>query len=125
MSNAHGIHILVDYTGFFPTVNNVSKWMILVMERAVDESSANRVHSHVEVFDGIKSPPGFAAVVLLDESHLTAHCYSEKGWLSIDCFTCGATDPSTIIDVLDKAIREVSPKIKLEMRKSERRFTNG
>ena len=38
-------------------------------------------------------PLGFAAVVLVDESHVTAHCYSDRGWLAIDCFTCGESDP--------------------------------
>ena len=56
-------HILADYTGFFPTVKDVAKWMLKLMEHAIDESTANRVHSHVEIFDGTTSPPGFAAVV--------------------------------------------------------------
>ena len=125
MSKAHGTHILADYTGFFPNVEEVAKWMLELMEHAIDESTANRVHSHIEEFDGSSSPLGFAAVVLLDESHLTAHCYSEKGWLSIDCFTCGSTNPGAIIDAMHSAIQEVSPGIKLEKRKTEARFTNG
>ena len=98
--------------------------MLGLMEHAIDQSTANRVHSHIEIFDGSKSPPGFAAVVLLDESHLTAHCYSDKGWLSIDCFTCGSTDTASIIDTIDNALQAVSPEIKLEKRKAEARFTN-
>ena len=43
----------------------------------------------LNVFDGSKSPPGFASVILLDESHLSAHCYSTEGMLAIDIFTCG------------------------------------
>ena len=125
MSNAHGVHVLVDYTGFFLPHDDGSGWMLRLMEQAIDNSAANRVHSHIEVFDGTASPPGFAAVVLLDESHLTAHCYSEKGWLSIDCFTCGSTDPNTIIDFMDRALYTVSPNLKLEKRKLETRFTNG
>ena len=45
-----------------------------------------------------KSPPGFAAVVLIDESHVTAHCYSERGILAIDVFTCGKHDPDILAD---------------------------
>ena len=87
MLKAHGTHVLVDYTNFFPNVENIGNWMLSLMERVIDESTANRVHSYVAHFDGESSPLGFAAVVLLDESHLTAHCYSDRGWLSIDCFT--------------------------------------
>ena len=79
MTNAHGVHILADYTGFFPKLDNIGEWILSLMEQVIDDSTANRVHSHIEEFDGSSSPPGFAAVVLLDESHLTAHCYSEKG----------------------------------------------
>ena len=125
MSKAHGTHILADYTGFFPNLENIGKWMLGLMEHAIDQSTANRVHSHVEIFDGSTSPPGFAAVVLLDESHLTAHCYSANGWLSIDCFTCGTADTVAIIDAMDEAIRKASPTIKLEKRHSETRFING
>ena len=125
MSKAHGTHILADYTGFFPNLENIGKWMLGLMEHAIDQSTANRVHSHVEIFDGSTSPPGFAAVVLLDESHLTAHCYSANGWLSIDCFTCGTADTVAIIDAMDEAIRKASPTIKLEKRHLETRFING
>ena len=52
-------HIMADYTGFFPTINDVGRWILSLMEHAVDESyGTNRVHSHVETFDGSTSPPG-------------------------------------------------------------------
>jgi S-adenosylmethionine/arginine decarboxylase-like enzyme len=49
-----------------------------------------QVHSRAVILgdDGL-SPPGFTAVCLVDESHVTAHCYSDRGWLAIDVFTCG------------------------------------
>ena len=49
----------------------------------------------------------------------------EKGWLSIDCFTCGATDTNSIVEAMDLALKQLSPSIHLQMKKSERRFTNG
>lgn len=125
MSKAHGTHVLVDYTNFFPEVDNVGSWMLALMEQTIDESTANRVHSYVAHFDGISSPLGFAAVVLLDESHLTAHCYSERGWLSIDCFTCGSTDPEAIIDNLNQVLMAQSSELTIMKRKTENRFING
>ena len=96
-TNAHGQHIFLDYNGFFPAEHQDGDWVLSILQEVVARSSAKEVHAHVEVFDGITSPPGFAAVVLLDESHLTAHCYSELGWLAIDAFTCGGTDPSKMV----------------------------
>lgn len=74
--------------------------MLQLMRRAVAESTAREVHSHVEEFDGSQSPPGFAAVVLLDESHVSAHCYYDQGLLAIDAFTCGSTDPESIANLI-------------------------
>ena len=122
MSRGHGTHIMVDYTGFFPKVNNLTDWIISTMEAAVDNAVARRVHSHIEHFDGSNSPPGFAAVILLDESHLSAHCYSTKGWLAIDCFTCGGTDADEIIDYLHRQLLAETPTLKLENRAQVRRF---
>ena len=53
-----------------------------------------------------ESPPGFTAVALLDESHVTAHCYSTTGQLAVDVFTCGVHDPRPIADDLRAAILE-------------------
>ena len=75
----------------------------------------------LNISTGKTSPPGFAAVVLLDESHFTAHCYSQKGWLSIDCFTCGATDTNSIVEAMDLALKQLSPSIHLQMKKSEKK----
>ena len=100
-----------------PVIRQLTKddgnWMLQIMRDAVINSEAKEVHSHVEQFDGNTSPPGFAAVVLLDESHVTAHCYSEKGWLAIDCFTCGQCDPETIVDQIHMALERVMPHLKL------------
>ena len=125
MKKSHGSHVLVDYSNFFTDIKNIGKLILSLMEQAIDNSNARRVHSHVEIFDGIVSPPGFAAVVLLDESHLSAHCYSEKGWLAIDCFTCGDTDAESIIDEIHQHIIHLSPETILEKRSSSDRFLHG
>ena len=62
MSKAHGTHIFLDYTGFFPEIENLGEKILSLMEKIIDNSAANRVHSHVEIFDGTTSPPGFAPV---------------------------------------------------------------
>ena len=78
-----GKHVILDCSGAFEAEGND---ILKILEEKVDESNARRVHSHVEIFDGSISPLGFAAIVLLDESHVSAHCYSEIGLLAIDIF---------------------------------------
>ena len=47
--------------------------MLNLLQEAVENANAREVHAHVAPFDGSVSPLGFAAVVLIDESHVTAH----------------------------------------------------
>ncbi len=78
--------------------------MLSLMRDCVRESGIREVHSHVEVFDGSESPSGFAAVVLIDESHVTAHCYSDEGLLAIDVFTCGPHDPEHVVELIHEGL---------------------
>ena len=96
--------------------------MLELMKEAVANSSAREVHAHVEVFDGSVSPPGFAAVVLIDESHVSAHCYLDRGLLAIDAFTCGDTDPQVIVSQLKDALLKHCPGIVLVQEKCIDRF---
>ncbi len=116
--NSKGRHITLDYSGF----NGDGVWMLKVMQAAVSRSEAREVHAHVEQFDGIKSPLGFAAVVLIDESHVSAHCYEVEGILAIDCFTCGGVDPAEIADDIHQQLLDAIPTIKLVQRNELDRF---
>ena len=117
-----GLHIMLDCTG---AVGITGDWILSLMEEAVDASGARRVHSHNENFDGSVSPPGFASVVLLDESHVSAHCYSDTGLLAIDAFSCGNTDPAKIIEIIESGIRERYPNLIINRRKRVERFLTG
>lgn len=120
--SAHGKHVFLDFTGYEPQINDDGSWMLDVLERAVEQSDARNVHAHVAQFDGSVSPIGFAAVVLLDESHVTAHCYSENGWLAIDCFTCGGSDPALIADFIQGELERTMPQLNLKQRRVHDRF---
>ena len=117
MNNAHGKHVYVDYVGFQANQSSIDgQWMLEILRNAVNKCGIREVHSHVESFDGEHSPPGFAAVVLIDESHVTAHCYSDRGWLAIDAFTCGDHDPENIMDIIHESLTLYSPNI-IQMRR--------
>ena len=117
MNRAHGKHVYVDYVGFQSNQSPIDgRWMLKILQNAVNECGIREVHSHVEIFDGEHSPPGFAAVVLIDESHVSAHCYSDRGWLAIDAFTCGGHDPENIMDIIHESLTLSSPNI-IQMRR--------
>lgn len=56
------------------------------------------VISQVRYHFGHNSAPGFTCICLLDESHVSAHTYADLGLIALDVFTCGPTDPATILD---------------------------
>jgi len=87
--------------------------VLAAMARSATRAGAN-VISQVRYRFGQDSPPGFTAVVLLDESHCSAHTYADLGLIALDVFTCGTTDPREVWACLqqelgldDAEVREV------------------
>ena len=119
---SHGKQICVDYIGCEFNKNKGGVWMLELMQYAVKCANVREVHAHVEEFDGTQSPPGFAAVVLLDESHVSAHCYYGKGLLAIDAFTCGDGNPNLIIDIIQNKLSSEMKSIQQVSRNEIKRF---
>ena len=117
-----GKHVILDCSGAF---NANGDDVLKILEIIVDNSNARRIHSHVENFDGSVSPLGFAAVVLIDESHVSAHCYSETGLLAIDVFTCGNTDSEEIANQIEDELGKLLPNLVIHNRESISRFTKN
>jgi S-adenosylmethionine/arginine decarboxylase-like enzyme len=90
-----GFHIMIDamFTQIQPLDFGVT--MMKEMQKFADLHGVRVVHSHVETFDGSESPPGFASIALIDESHMSAHCYSDQGKRAFDVFTCGSKPDHT------------------------------
>ena len=121
-STSRGGHVVLDYTGYSPPVNDDGEWMLQVLRDCVHRAGIKEVHAHVAQFDGSESPPGFAAVVLIDESHVSAHCYSESGLLAIDIFTCGGSDPELLADEIHSIVVDAVPGLALSGREHLDRF---
>ena len=72
---AHGKHICLDYLNFYVDARDGATLTHTLMRQAVKAAGVREVHTQMVVLgeDG-ESPPGFTGVVLIDESHVTAHC---------------------------------------------------
>ena len=119
---SQGAHVLLDYMNAVFHDEAAYNWLLALMREAVERSPATEVHAHLAPFDGSTSPPGFAAVVLIDESHITAHCYADRGLLAIDCFTCGETDPDSIATYLHDHLVQRMPDLACVRRQRVDRF---
>ena len=118
----HGKHIFIDFVGYVSPTGKDGEMILALMRECIRNSTATEVHSHVTQFDGISSPLGFAAIVVLDESHFSAHCYSELGWLAIDCFTCGRADTEAIVSSFTSKLEDLIPTLEVTQRKNVDRF---
>ena len=122
---SYGKHVYVDYVNFFPETIDLSSDVLDILLDCVNKMEIKIVHSHSEVFDGIDSPPGFASIVLIDESHVTAHCYSEKGWLALDAFTCGNHDSNILVDMINDKLLDMCENLVIMKRETVERFVHN
>lgn len=98
-----GRHLLIECRNVPKEVCLNDKKFLSAMAEAVTLAGAN-VISQVRYHFGHNSPPGFACVCLLDESHLSAHSYAELGLIALDLFTCGNTDPREVLRLLSERV---------------------
>tara|TARA_Y100000588_G_scaffold181801_2_gene195572 strand:- start:2784 stop:3167 length:384 start_codon:yes stop_codon:yes gene_type:complete len=124
-TDSAGAHVLLDYVGYLSPREDEGDLILALLRESVRVSGVREVHSHVESFDGENSPPGFAAVVLIDESHVSAHCYTDRGLLAVDVFTCGDHDPDALADVVHERLFSEVPSLRLVFRNRVNRFRGG
>jgi S-adenosylmethionine decarboxylase len=109
-----GQHLLIDCRGVSREICLDDRRVLDVMARAA-ERAGSTVVSQIRYRFGSDSPPGFAAIVMLDESHCSAHAYADLGLIALDVFTCGGTDPVLVwkyiqeeLDLGESEVRMVS-----------------
>jgi S-adenosylmethionine decarboxylase len=112
-----GSHIIVDYSNFsIIDDTNFAHFIFENMKYVINNFSTLKiVHSHLHIFNPNIDEPGFTCVLLLDASHMTAHCYSKKGLLAVDLFTCGNNDTKLIIEKFNNYIIEKYPNINISI----------
>lgn len=85
-----GLHYLLDFEGVDMDPATSGPAIFELMKGICRQVGFRIVGGHLEVFTDVAvSPPGFASVLCIDQSHLSAHAYSDKGILACDAFTCG------------------------------------
>lgn len=111
--NYKGRHVLCDFI-FNPQEleddESLAKNVMFLMESAIGQTNMRVVHSCMKILgDTPKSESGFTSVLLLDESHITSHCYSQRGLLAFDVFTCGESDPQFVMNYIIKRMSILYP----------------
>lgn len=122
----HGNHVFAD---FIWDVNKelidntvLSENIFQIMKDSIKNTKMKNVHEKLVILDDYDTLPGFTSCILIDESHITAHCYSTRGWLSIDAFSCGDTHPEPIMNYIVAEIKKLYPSLKCTYKKNHKRF---
>ena len=95
-----GTHIVSDMWGCQTKLN--AEYLRELLINAAHASNARILDSSVYQFE----PEGETALLLLAESHISAHTWPEYDYIAIDIFTCGHNmKPDLAIDYLEKALK--------------------
>src|SRR5574341_197467 len=76
-------HWVLQLQGVAPEKLNDPEQLLATLNRAVEQVRLTRVSDHTHYFG-----PGVSAVIILAESHLSAHTWPELGYCHIDVVTC-------------------------------------
>lgn len=79
------------------------------VESAVLKAGATIINSHFHKF----SPIGVSGVILLSESHASIHTWPDRGYASIDIYTCGDhVDPRVAYEHIANCLQSAHTKVK-------------
>lgn len=97
-----GRHVAIDTWGVdFDLLNNCELLEHHMIE-AAEACGATVLSVQGKQFE----PQGATVLVLLSESHISIHTYPEKGFASLDCYTCGETvDPEVAIQYMVNVLK--------------------
>lgn len=90
------VHLLIDFYG----VRRELADDVDFLERALVDAAAVAGCGVLGVVRKKFEPQGSSVVVLVSESHLSAHSWPEHDYLAIDVFTCGELLRQQAVDLL-------------------------
>ncbi|MBU4269654.1 adenosylmethionine decarboxylase [Candidatus Dependentiae bacterium] len=101
-NNYLGKHLLVEF--WECNVPDDSAFWEKMLWNAAKAANSTPLKVAIQKFE----PHGITGMIILAESHISAHTWPEKKYIAIDIFTCGAhTNPQAAMEYLKK---ELSPK---------------
>lgn len=95
---ALGKHLILDVWG---EIGSLPYWN---MDEAAELLKQAATHAGATVlterWHHFGTDCGYTGVIILAESHISAHSWPEKGYVAIDAFMCGDCDPQKSLDMI-------------------------
>ncbi len=95
-----GPHLMMDCRQCDPDKINDLDFVFRFLDRLPEEIGMNKVtRPHVIPYEGlIPEDKGITGVVVIAESHMTFHSFTEKDYFFFDIFSCKPFDVETVRD---------------------------
>ncbi len=126
-----GSHTFADYRGLIGNEFEIATFVFELMRRTIHtRTSMKIVHDNLCILNE-NTPPGFTAILQLDESHFsalgnfTSHAYTssaDKGLLCVDLFSCGSTNTEATVQFFEAELKRKYPSLERLSLQTHRRF---
>jgi S-adenosylmethionine decarboxylase len=100
-----GTHLIVDL--WQASSLNDAALIEKTLRECIDVAGATLLHFHIHAFE----PNGLSGVAVLAESHISFHSWPDEGYMALDIFMCGKTEPHKCIPILKAAFQPKSVQI--------------
>ena len=100
-------HILYDLWVEDPSILERTGPLEEILCEATRRTGAVILHSHFHQFD----PHGVSGVVLIAQSHLSIHTWSEDSYAAIDLFTYSHMDPEAAMEYIRERLHPIREEI--------------
>jgi S-adenosylmethionine decarboxylase len=117
-----GNHVFLDFINFFDDdLETCAEYIFDVMRESIRQTKMKAMFEKMVILKD-DTEDGFTSVILLDESHITAHSYTKRGLLALDVFTCGNTNPELVAKFVKDKLEIKYPNIKCINYVTHKRF---
>lgn len=98
MNDTFGKHLVIELTTKDSSLLNNKDKLVSLFHKYIKICGATLIDEKIYQFQ----PIGLSGVFLLAESHMSFHTWPEKGYASVDFYTCGDTDPQRMLSQMSK-----------------------
>jgi S-adenosylmethionine decarboxylase len=111
-----GVHLLADLYGVEPALLDDARLLTECLLAGAGACGLTTLAPpRVHCFEG----GGVTGFLLLAESHIALHTYPEHGYIAIDIFSCGKSDPLRALEIFRARLRPTYEKTTMAERGTE------
>jgi S-adenosylmethionine decarboxylase len=117
-----GNHVFLDFINFYDdNLEECCEYIFEVMKKSIRQTRMKCMFEKMVILKD-DTEDGFTSVILLDESHITAHSYTKRGLLALDVFTCGQTNPEIVAKYVKDELEKKYTNIQCVNYETHKRF---